>query len=922
MTAPLTITNDPLKPGMDYTRLRNEGQQLITRLAGHVWTDYNETDPGITLLECLCYVITDLGYRLGFDMQDLLAANPDSHSVGKQFFSAREILPVNPLTIIDYRKLLIDIIGVKNAWLEKAESSGTPVVFDPATVSLSFPFATKETSHLRTLNGLYRVLVDLDGSEQGYSVIEQVKNRLHQFRNVGEDFLEVRVLSDDEITIKAGIEIHHYADVNEVLANVYIVLNNYLSPSPAFYTLDERLASGHRVDDIFNGPILDHGFLDDDELSRFQRRTEIHTADIVALLQDIDGITVVKKVHLSQGKQSPVDWILKISDPANTKPVLKPLVQFFDDNDITFSTHEGTTAALPDKDIVIKKVKAYQIQEGKTAKRSIISQDLTPPAGSYRNLTDFVSVQNELPGNYGVGRHGLSDSASELRQAQAKQLQAYLMVFDQLLVNYLAQLSKTRELFAVQPDRGIATGESPQSTYFTTKLSPGVDGVEDIIADYSSGYSSTLDSIVTNPDIDTDRMNRFLNHLLARHGQDFTSASTLYSLTGDNSNLTERISASVKVIPAKQQFLQDYAELSQNRARGFNYTDNDTWDTDNVAGLKKRISRLLDIRDFSCRSLANPADPSDPTTEGFHIIEHILLRPDLPEGHIAFEGTGASGSILCQGTQKHELQDNDLINFTQTTYGNYQEISYSIEVVDEHSFLISDNYVIPSDPQVPETGNWISELQTRAQVFSFLNNVDQIEQGTSILDSVVHTQLPTSFNITHGHGLDEGDTVIVTGAQATQLNGLHKIFNVQPNRFEIDIPFESSFTADSENISWYRYPVYADPYSCQLSFIFPATIGRARISTGGQQFRDLVAEVIKRETPAHITPYLYWFEDAVLHQFELDYQAWLAAKAAPQSNSQKIDSAIKANTLLNWLVKQSQIGGIGYSTLGADFIVA
>ena len=65
----------------------------------------------------------------------------------------------------------------------------------------------------------------------------------------------------------------------------------------------------------------------------------------------------------------------------------------------------------------------------------------------------------------------------------------------------------------------------------------------------------------------------------------------------------------------------------------------------------------------------------------------------------------------------------------------------------------------------------------------------------------------------------------------------------------------------------------------------------------------MVAEVVKKETPAHITPYLFWFEDSVLQQFEVDYQAWLTAKAAPQSNSQKIDTTIKANKLLEWLVQ-------------------
>ena len=705
-----------------------------------------------------------------------------------------------------------------------------------------------------------------------------------------------------EITIKAGIEIQPDADVNEILANVYIALNHYLSPLPTFYTLDERLASGHRVEDIFRGPILDHGFLDDDELSRFQRRTEIHSADIITLLLDIGGITAVKKVHLSQGNQSPVDWVLKISDPANTKPVLKPLVEFLDDKDITLSTHQGTTTTLPNKGIVIKKVGAFQVQKNKTTKSSIKYQDLIPPAGRYRNLTDFVSVQNELPGNYGIGRHGLSGSVGELRQAQAKQLQAYLMVFDQLLVNSLAQLANTRELFAVQPDRGIATTGSPQPTYFASKLSSDVAGVEDIINGYSSDYSSKLASIVTDPDIDANRMNRLLNHLLARHGQDFTSAATLYPPTEDNSNISEQISAHIRVIPAKQRFLQDYADLSQNRAKGFDYTDVNTTGTDNVEGLKKRISRLLDIQDFSLRSFAPSKNPSDQAAEGFHLIDHILLRPDLPTGHITFIDTGKSGTVLCKGKQEHGLQDNDKINFVQSTYGHYLVASYSIKVFDDYSFHISGDYVTPSDPQVLETGNWVSELQKRDRVISFLSEIDQIKRGTRNLDDTHHT---TCLIIPELHGLGEGDVVIVTGAPAPEINGIHRALNVKQTGFEIDVPFQSAFTEESQDTSWYRYPVSADPYSCQISFIFPAAIGRFRNSAGGQQYRDLVAEIVKKETSAHITPYLFWFEDSVLQQFEIDYQAWLVAKAAPQSNSQKIDTTIKANKLLEWLVQHS-----------------
>ena len=75
MADSLTISNAPLEhSGMDYAFLRREGVKTIEKLAGSRWTDYNTHDPGITILEVLCYAITDLSYRLSFEMEDLLAS--------------------------------------------------------------------------------------------------------------------------------------------------------------------------------------------------------------------------------------------------------------------------------------------------------------------------------------------------------------------------------------------------------------------------------------------------------------------------------------------------------------------------------------------------------------------------------------------------------------------------------------------------------------------------------------------------------------------------------------------------------------------------------------------------------------------------------------------------------------------------------
>ena len=49
------LKNDPDFEGLDFTAMRAEGINYIAGLSGKIWTDHNVHDPGITLLELLCY---------------------------------------------------------------------------------------------------------------------------------------------------------------------------------------------------------------------------------------------------------------------------------------------------------------------------------------------------------------------------------------------------------------------------------------------------------------------------------------------------------------------------------------------------------------------------------------------------------------------------------------------------------------------------------------------------------------------------------------------------------------------------------------------------------------------------------------------------------------------------------------------------
>ena len=70
--APYIKYEQELRKSMDYFFLRKEGIRRTQKLSGSIWTDYNEHDPGVTILEQLCYSLTSIGYKTNIDIRSLM----------------------------------------------------------------------------------------------------------------------------------------------------------------------------------------------------------------------------------------------------------------------------------------------------------------------------------------------------------------------------------------------------------------------------------------------------------------------------------------------------------------------------------------------------------------------------------------------------------------------------------------------------------------------------------------------------------------------------------------------------------------------------------------------------------------------------------------------------------------------------------
>jgi hypothetical protein len=572
----------------NFAALRAQGISLLEQMNGGVWTDFNVHDPGITILEVLCYVLTDLAYRAGYSVQDLLASAGDS--AAKSLYTAPEILTTNPVTVNDLRKVALDVDGVKNAWVEPAESTTFYYHAGKQEISLApDPPTTEPPAKIPvTVKGLYHVLIetlDLAGID-GTEVRRNVALQLHRNRPACEDFVDVQVLDPQPVQVQMAIEIGPIEDAVALAAQVLVAVEEQLSPVIPFVVPSELLSAGVQVDDVLEGPRLQGGIVTDDALRRGDRRTTLNSSDIIHAVMDVPGVRAVRSLSLSTGGRIE-GWSLPL-DPQRVPrlDVAGSRVQL---------EREGIAAAA---DLTAANAAYEQRLNLKyQAELSSYSEDIfAVPKGRNRSLAQYNSLQHHLPPTYAVGDAGLPDSATDDRKARAKQLKGYLMLFDQLLANEFAQLAHAGELLSFQGD--------DDRTYFSNVIQDDTLSLEDIRINDLATHQKNVDDATEDSQTALIRKNRFLNHLMARFSEEMTD----YSLVLPQALPPGEPSAAAKLIRDKQAFLQNYPCISGARGSGMNYLASGP---DNRSGLEQRISLRL--------GLVKEEQPL--------LVEHILLRP-------------------------------------------------------------------------------------------------------------------------------------------------------------------------------------------------------------------------------------------------------------------------------------------------------
>jgi hypothetical protein len=320
----------------------------------------------------------------------------------------------------------------------------------------------------------------------------------------------------------------------------------------------------------------------------------LRASDVIAVLMNVPGVKAVHRLALDD-RTPDESWYVPLD--AQKTPRL-------DSKGSRISLHRGSVRFTAPAEAALPPEPSGRVL-------SDVDRDRPVPRGRNRRVESYRSLQHDLPQAFGVGSAGLAADASPERRARARQLAAYLALFDQVLASSFSQLAHAGDLLS--PEVG--------ATYFP-RLATDAPRWREV---FTQGDSGPLDPSA-HQDVSARRQ-RFLDHLLARFAEDardfgWMGADGRGELTvaqrQDNAHAQDRATPEVL-------WLRNYAELSGGRARGYDYT-RPSWDerhADNISGLEKRIALRLGLTRYYRRPLGKAAQDEP----GFHLIEHLLLRP-------------------------------------------------------------------------------------------------------------------------------------------------------------------------------------------------------------------------------------------------------------------------------------------------------
>ncbi|MFB9240696.1 hypothetical protein IV454_26040 [Massilia antarctica] len=605
MSAALTITTrGPDPDGLDFEALQRTGTALLQALCGQRWTDYNAHDPGVTMLDQLSYALTELAYRSAFRHEDYLAGRDGTIDLKRHALHLpQDVFPSEPVTADDWRRLLYDRIAeIEDVWVTQADGGNglIDIAFklgDPPTGARAEPTPA-----------------------QAADVARRIRLCAGAERALCQDIGRIAALETEDFYLEGDIEVHSLRDPAAIYADIFFQCAHHVISGLQFDSYEHAAADGMPPDQLFSGPFTAHGHIIENE----QRGADaaISLPRLIGLIRAIDGVRQVHSLGLcdANGKPAKPDGaggkrlVPRLRFPGNELQKRLLRVHFMDQTVGSGGAGEDDTDALnaliSNARINLNKL---QFEARALRQRNASLEHLTEvPAGAGQPLAPYYSIQHQFPAIYGINAYGVPASAPPAAHAHARQLKAYLYVFEQVMANYLQNLAGIASVFSIDPDLN--------QSYFSQPLNNAMlPDIEPLYAREPDQMAQELDAIRRRLDPFEDRRERVIDVMLAMYGESYTQQA----LRKFNVYFPVRQTMHAWLLDNKLAFLTNIVVLLRQRAAAFRY-DLPAWDSDNVSGAQRKIAILLGLHEHHCcRSLCEPMRRA-----GLHIVPDAQMGED------------------------------------------------------------------------------------------------------------------------------------------------------------------------------------------------------------------------------------------------------------------------------------------------------
>lgn len=586
MSTSYQIESGILAPSQDFNWLKNNAISYIQENIGNNWTNFNPSDPGLAILDQLCFALSELGYCTDFPIADLLTTSDLKLRLKDQFFKANEILTSAPITINDIKRCVIE--NIKE--VDNLEITAT-------------------SSYLFPINGAYKIWLSPRGmvSEVQEQVKENVYLYLNKIRNVGDLFLKPEFLKPNLFKILGEIELSSGISLEDFLNETQEQINNYIFQKVVAKGYDQLKDEGIEINDIYNGPDLKKGWILENDL--VEKRNSIGLSDLTNLINENSSIISVSLKSFTTEVNS-IETKASYATSETSEIIVFDLLSNISSNESLGLkiTMDGDLQTLTNPPSNAKKI-VWKSSSSHEQKPSAIqfSLDSEPsiPKGNFRNIEEYYSIQNTFPEIYKVGYEATNDNSSNHQIALSRQLKGYLSLFDQVLANQFSQLGNVYKLLSFKNSLSADPANkkefyeklnefekehlqypvpylrfSPtyfyQSIYDAPNIQSLLKGFESFNSEDKSlneksraeanwrafqenpynSYIHGLMQCMESNSLAYARRNEMLNHLLARHGQSPNLIDAIISGSEYSVDPTEN-----KII-FKSLYLQNFAVLN------------------------------------------------------------------------------------------------------------------------------------------------------------------------------------------------------------------------------------------------------------------------------------------------------------------------------------------------------------------------